>query len=154
MQYRTAAAIALAAAVSVGVVPAHAAVKKPKPITGSYPLTLLPDPTPEATNEVPGHEGCGVLPQSQDKHAFAVPAAGTLQVTLTSPDPTGGKQLAGLDWDLYILDSTGAILDSSAGATANEATVTKLKKKQGLTFWVCNLIGEPSGKVSYAFTYK
>ena len=154
MQVRAAGALALIAAVSIGAVPAHAAVKKPKPITGSYNLTLYPDPTPEVTNEVPGHEGCGVLPTGQDKHPFTVPAAGVLQVSLTSPDPTGGKQLAGLDWDLYILDSTGAIINSSHGATANEATVTKMSRKQGVSFWVCNLVGEPNGKVSYTFTYK
>ena len=152
MSRRPAVALAVLTAAAVSVVPAHAATKpKPKPIKASYTLTLLPDPTPNATNSI-GKEGCGVIPQSQNKHPFTVPAAGTLKVVLDSPNPTGNST-ASTDWDLYVLDADGAIMDSSHGGTSHEETTDKLKKKQGVTLWVCNLAGEPSGTVTYTFTY-
>ncbi|MDX6217669.1 MAG: hypothetical protein QOG99_3253 [Frankiales bacterium] len=151
MSRRPVVALALITAAAVSVVPAQAATKRPKPIKGSYTLTLLPDPTPNVTNTI-GKSGCGVIPQSQNKHPFTVPAAGTLHVVLDSPNPTGNATVS-TDWDLYVLDAEGAILDSSNGGTSHEETSDKLKKKQAVTFWVCNLAGEPNGTVSYTFTY-
>jgi hypothetical protein len=146
---RPLAAVAALAALAVAVVPAQAATKKPKPIKGSYELTLPPDPTGQ-TAAVLG-EGCtGVVPPSQDKHPFTVPARGRFDIVLDSPDPTG----AGVtDWDLYLLDADGAIVSSSTSEFSHEQLSLKLKKKQGLTIWVCNLLGQPSGTVRYTFTY-
>ena len=152
MSRRPAVALALIAAAAISTVPAHAAAKKPKPVKGSYTLSLLPDPTPNAFN-LAGKDGCGVLPQGQDKHPFTVPGKGTLTVVLDSANPVPDNPAGGTDWDLYVLDSDGTILDSSTGGTPHETTTDKFKKKQGVTFWVCNLAGEPSGTVSYTFTY-
>lgn len=137
--------------------PSSAATKakpKPKPIKGSYALTLLPDPTYEVLATA-GMTGCaGLNPASKDSHPFAVPAAGTLDVSLSSPDPTGGGLPLSADWDLYLLDADGSILSESTGGTANEQVVVGFKKKQAVTIAVCNNTGEPSGTVSYTFTYK
>jgi hypothetical protein len=152
---RRTAVVATALTVAVlGALPSQAATKakpkpKPKPITGGYSLTLLPDPSPNVTNTA-GRPGCGVLPQAQDKHAFTVPAAGTLRVVLDSPDPTKQKLT---DWDLYLLDPDG-IRTSSKGGTSHEEIVEPFKAKTPVTFWVCNLAGQPSGTVTYTFTYK
>lgn len=151
MSRRSLVAVTLIAAAAVTTVPASAAKAKPKPIRVSYTVTLLPDPTPNATNTI-GKEGCGVLPQGQDKHAVKIPAAGKLKVVLDSPNPTGNGT-AGTDWDLYVLDSDGTVLDSSHGGTSHEETEDKFKKKSAVTIWVCNLAGEPSGTVTYTFTY-
>jgi hypothetical protein len=150
---RPAVALALVTAAAVSAVPAHAATKpKPKPIKGSYTLTLLPDPSPNATNTLK-KPGCGVLPQGQDKHPFTVPAAGKLHVVLDSPNPVPNNPAGGTDWDLYVVDADGIILDSSHGGTSHEETTDPFKKRTPVTFWVCNLSGEPNGTVSYTFTY-
>ena len=152
MKRRTAVAAAILTVAALGALPSQAATKakpKPKPIKGSYTLNLTPDPTPNATNAA-GKPGCGVIPSSQDKHAFKVPAAGTLKVVLDSPDPTG-KGLT--DWDMYLLDPDG-VRTSSVGGTSHEEIIEPFKVKTPVTFWVCNLAGQPSGTVSYTFTYK
>jgi hypothetical protein len=137
--------------VAVGIaVPSEAAPKKkPKPIKGSYALTLLPDPSGQSAAVLGG--GCtGVIPMGQDKHEFTVPARGTLQVVVDSPDPTG----AGVtDWDLYLLGADGSVLSQGTSQFSHEEAAAKFKKKEKVTFWVCNLIGQPSGTVSYTFTY-
>jgi hypothetical protein len=161
MNVRTAGALALIAAVSVGAVPAHAATK-PKPIKGGYSLSLTPDPTQDVDGQLPDADpkGCAKrIPNSWDRHEFTVPAAGTLQVVLDSPDPTGTPNLGplgdtGTDWDLWILAPDGTGVDASHGATSHEMTTTKFKKKQKVVFEVCNLVGENKATVAYTFTYK
>ena len=136
---------------ALGSVPAQAAKAKPKPkpIKGSYDLTLVMDPTTEATASV--EDGCSKLsPAGYDDHAFTVPAKGTLDVKLVGDDPTGGSAF---DWDLYVYDAEG-LVGSSHGATATEEVFATFKKKTPLVFTVCNLIGTPSGTVTYTFTYK
>jgi len=147
-------AVATASASALSL-PSQAAVKakpKPKPIKGSYTVTLLPDPSKEATTEA-GMDGCsGLSPAAVDRHAFTAPAAGTLTVHLSSPNPAGSTP-AGFDWDLYTYDASG-LLSSSDGATGTEETVDGFKKKTPVTIEVCNLDGEPSATVTYTFTYK
>jgi len=154
MSRRPVVALALLAAVAVSAVPAHAAKAKPKPIRASYDLTLYPDVYPDVYGQIPGKEPvCGVLPQSMDKRAFKAPAAGKLVVDLKSPDPTPAASPLHADWDLYVLDSSGAVVDSSHTEFASEQTATKLKRRTALTILVCNVTGETSGHVSYTFTY-
>jgi hypothetical protein len=145
---RTTAVYALALlAVGGGVLPAQAGTAKPT--HGSYSVTLLPDPTPNATNTA-GKPGCsGVSPAAIDKHALTVPRKGTLKVVLDSPDPTGqGKT----DWDLYVETPAGEIIDGSHGGTSHEETATKFKSGQPVQIVVCNLAGEPTGNVTYDFS--
>jgi hypothetical protein len=134
---------------ALAVAPAHAGA--PKTVKGTYKVSLVPDPTLEATGQV--GDGCqAVNPASVDNHPFKVPGAGTLHVVLDSPDPTGSGNA---DWDLWILDSDGTtVLDGSHGASAHEETTDKFKKGQQVTISVCNLLGGSDGTVTYEFKGK
>jgi hypothetical protein len=151
MSRRPAVALAVLTAAAVSVVPAHAATK-PKPVKGSYNVTLYPDPSPDVVGQVKTAPVCGTLPQSMDKHPLTVPGAGKLKVHLTSADPAPAAEPLLFDWDLYVLDGDGAVIDSSHSEFATEETNTKLKKKTALTILVCNLTGEPAGSVSFSYT--
>jgi hypothetical protein len=145
--------LSAATAAAVAAAPADAAVKKrPKPIKGSYTVTLPPDPTKEATSVTT--DGCsGLIPVSKDSHKFTAPAAGTLKVTLAGQTPDGKPSAALLDWDLYLMQD-GGVEAASDGATSFEEVFMKVKKKTAFTFDVCNLDGLPSATVSYVFTYR
>ena len=158
MNTRLTVTVALLAACSVGLTPAHAGTKKPKPIKGSYQVALNPDPTADAFSSSgtsdPVDGNCGAIGASQDAHAFKIPAAGTLKVVLDAPNPLPASTPLGPDWDLHILDSDGSELSASTSETSHEETTDKFKKKQAVTFLVCNITGSPTATVSYTFTYK
>ncbi len=147
--------LAVLTVAALSAVPSHAAPKKkPAPIKGTYSVTLLPDPSPNAGAQSGAFSACNpFITQTTDSHPFTVPAAGTLSVVLDSVDPTKGGAPAGPDWDLYIDDAQGEVA-SSHGATAHEEAVAGFKKKTDLKFVVCNLNGAPTATVSYTFTYK
>lgn len=146
-------AVVLVTVAGLAAVPSQAATrKKPKPITGSYTLTLPPDPTKEA-GSVTGDPGCsGALPSSKDSHPFTLPAAGTLKVTLDVDDATG-RDAVGVDWDLYLMED-GAEAASSDAGTGHETVLMKVRRKTTVTIDACNLTGQPTAKVAYTFTYK
>lgn len=143
------------ASASVLSLPSQAAVKnKPKPIKGTYTVSLLPDPSYEALATA-GRAGCaGLSPKGKDSRPFAVPAAGSLAVSLVSADPTGGAAPVGFDWDLYLVDAGGEVVAESSSPAASEQVTVGFKHKQAVSMVVCNNTGEPSGTVSYTFTYK
>lgn len=128
------------------------AAKKPAPLKtmkGSYSVTLVPDPTIEAEGQL-GKNCANVDPESVNDHPLTLPGNGALSVVLDSPDPTGkGKT----DWDLVILDSSGNEIDSSTSPTSHESTNDPGMHKGKVTIRVCNLIGEPTGNVSYVYKY-
>lgn len=133
---------------------ATGAVAKAKPkmktMKGSYQVTLVPDPTIEVEGQL-GKDCANVDPKSIDVHALNLPGTGTLNVVLDSPDPTGkGKT----DWDLVLLDKSGAEYDSSHGETSHEELSDPGLKKGKVSIVVCNLIGEPNATVTYSYTYK
>jgi hypothetical protein len=152
MKARLTTCVSVLAVAALTLAPAHAAPKKkPKPIDKTYTLNLPPDPTGETGGLPTFPDGCsGVNPASQDKRPFTVPAKGSLKVVLDSPDPTGHGLT---DWDLYLLDRDGSVLDSSHGGTSHEETLDKFKRKNPVTIEVCNLAGQPSATVHYVFTY-
>jgi hypothetical protein len=150
MSRRPLVAVALITAAAVTALPAHAATK-PKPFKGSYNVTLYPDPTPDVIGQVKPAPVCGTLPQSMDRHPLTVPGAGKLTVQLTSAEPAPPAEPLMFDWDLYLLDSDGAVIDSSHSEFATEETITKFKKRTPLTILVCNLTGEPAGSVTYSY---
>jgi hypothetical protein len=152
MNRRPAVALAVLTAAAVGVVPAHAAVKKPKPFKVTYNVNLYPDPTPDVIGQVKDAPVCGSIPQSMDKHPVTVPGAGTLKVHLVSADPAPPAEPLLFDWDLYVLDRDGAVIDSSHTEFATEDTKTKFKRKTPVTILVCNLTGETAGTVTYSYT--
>lgn len=151
MNSRLTCAAALLAVASLSAVPAHAGTKPKPPIHKTYSVTLMPDPTADALDQVPGAQGCsGASPQGVNKHVISVPAKGRLEVVLDSPDPTGHGVT---DWDLYVLDTDGSVYNGSHGGTSHESTSDKFKKAQKVTIEVCNLAGQPNATVSWTFTY-
>jgi len=146
-------AVAVLTVATLAAVPSQAAVKKkPKPIKGSYTLTLPPDPSKEATSLT--DPGCsGLLPISKDSRPFTLPAAGTLQVKLDVADQTGANPAVGVDWDLYLMED-GIEAAAADGATGNEVALLKVKRKTAITIDACNLTGQPTATVSYVFTYR
>jgi hypothetical protein len=138
-----AAAVVLA---GLGTLPAYAAKAKPKPkpITGTYKVSLVPDPSINA------QEGCGMVPLSQDEHPLALPAKGTLKVELAGGDVPGA---GGGDWDLYTLDNGGNLMSASESDSVNEITIDKIKGKTSVSILVCNLLGSMDGTVKYTFAY-
>ena len=158
MNRRLVTCIGLVTIAGLALTPAQAATKKkPKPIRGSYNLTLNPDPTTDVFSlsgqDNPTGGTCGLNSASEDRHAFKVPAAGTLKVVLDSPNPLPAAYVLGPDWDLHIMDADGSELDASTSEAAHEETTDKFKKAQMVTFLVCNVTGGQSAKVSYTFTY-
>ena len=160
MNRRLTSTVALLAVAALTSAPAHAATKKkpkPKPIRGSYAVHLNPDPTTDVFSEAgkpnPTGEPCGLSTASENRHAFKIPAAGTLNVVLDSPNPLPAAYAVGPDWDLHIMDADGSELDSSTSPQAHEETTDKFKKAQPLTIVACNLTGGTDAKVSYVFTY-
>lgn len=147
----------LVAVAALGIAPAHATTrKKPKPIHGSYSVTLNPDPTADvfsSSGQKNPTGDCGLIAASTNKHPFKVPAAGTLHVVLDAANPLPASTAFGPDWDLHIIDADGTELDASTSATAHEETTDKFKKAQALTIEVCNITGQPDAKVTYLFTY-
>ena len=145
MQIRRVVAVATLAVLAAGAyAPAMAAPKKP--FAGSYQLTLLPDPSPNAFVLAGKAECMNINPSAVDKHPLSVPRAGRLNVVLDSPDPTG-KGVT--DWDLYVLDSSGDDLADSSGGTSHEEVDIKFKKAEKITLVACNLAGQPSATVTY-----
>jgi len=148
---------AVATATALAVVPAAQAAtkKKPKPIKGSYTVTLVPDPSGvSGAIDDPVDGTCSVNPASSDVHTFKVPAKGTLGVLLEMQNPTGTGQPEGLDWDLMIRDGDGEEIASGTSFAAREETFTKFKKKQTISIVACNWTGLPEAKISYTFTYQ
>ena len=146
MTSRILTALALVAAVAVTQAPADAAKPKPKPkpITGTYKATATPDPT--STSQVTNEQCKPTVPTGVDKHAFTVPAAGTLEVKLFNK----------LDWSVAVRDAQGNTLASADGSlpTTPEATLATFTKRTKVTIDACNFSGEPQVAVSYRFTYK
>ena len=143
----TAGLAAATLATAVGASAAPAVKPKTHVMKGSYDLTLLPDPTVEAT-DVTGTNCANINPQSADLHPLNLPAKGLLHVVLDSPDPSG----AALDWDLYLLDAQGNELGESTDASSHEEIITPAKGR--VTIKACNLMGAPTATVTYNYTYK
>ncbi len=156
MNRRLVVSLAVLAAAAVGVVPSQAAPKrKPAPIKGSYSVTLVPDPTVNVFTTA-GQSGpgapCGAIPQAQDRHPFTIPAAGSLKLVLDAHDPAPGTPYV-FDWDLYLLDANGEVLNEGTSSEAHEEIGQKFAKGAKVTFLACNLNGEQNASVSYVFTY-
>jgi hypothetical protein len=138
--------VAVAVLAAGAFMPAQAA---PKKFAGSYSVTLLPDPTPNAFHAA-GMGNCfNVNPAAVDRHDLNVPAKGRVSIVLDSPDPTG---TGNTDWDMYVTDKSGESLGEGTGGTSHEEVSFKLKTAQTITVAVCNLAGQPSGTVTYALS--
>jgi hypothetical protein len=151
------------AAVSVVALAALALPAQAAPTaSGSYDVTLLPDPT-GYTADAPvddTYARCGAVQGhvlfwefSEHGRVFRPSTAGTLTVTLEMKDPTGtARPPAGLDWDLRIYDAArGRLLTASTGLGASERTVTQLAAQQPVVIVACNDSGLPQAHVAYVF---
>ena len=144
----TALTVAIAVAAATSAVGASAATPKKHVMKGSYDLTLLPDPTVEATDQT-GTSCANINPEAADVHPLSLPARGLLHVVLDGTDPSGQA----LDWDLYLLDAHGNEIGASTGSTSHEEIfLPGVKGKVAIK--ACNLAGAPTATVTYAFTYK
>ncbi len=147
MQVRRTVLIATAAVLAAGAF-APATAAPAKKFTGTYKLTLQPDPTIQVLTEA-GMANCTSLrPESSDKRTIAMPRAGKLKVILDAPDPAGRG--LGFDWDMYLLDSKGAELGKGVSAGPKEEVNIVLKTKMPVTIAVCNLTGMTDATVTYA----
>lgn len=145
--------LAVLAAVAVGSsTPSLAAKRKPAPIKGTYSVTLPPDPTANVLTTAGQAGNCGLNPAAQNKHAFTVPAAGVLKLTIDAQDPKPGTPYV-FDWDIYLLDAAGDNLADGNSSEAHEEIAQKFKKGQQVTFLACNLNGVPNATVGFTFTY-
>ena len=151
MNTRLAATVAVLTVCTLGLAPAHAATKKKPVQRGTYAVTVNPNPAIEVTDNL--SDGCDqTVPGGASGKVFTVTGKGTLHVVLQGADPTGGALPVGPDWDLFILDSDGSVLDSSGSPGAREETTDKFRKAQKITIQACNLLGTPNATVSWTFT--
>lgn len=142
-------AIAVAAgAVAVSAVPASAA---PKTIKQSYAVEA-PVPFPVMEDQPPTFYGCidGEEGLSKVTKEITLPAPGLLKVDVTY---TG-------DWDLYVMDKSGAILAASetvetgnVNPSSEKLSWKKGKKGQKVDIVVCNWAGLKDATVTYSYTY-
>ena len=130
-------ATALAAA---GALALPSAAAPPKPITKTYTATAVP-------SGIGMVNYCDGLPTTHDKHfePFNAPAKGSLKVSMTAS--------AG-DWDIFLLDASGATIAESATIGLDPETYAfKVKKAQKLSLMTCNAVGGPTAEVTYTFTF-
>jgi hypothetical protein len=153
MNARLSAAVALAAAASVALVPAHAATKKkPKPIKKTFAMQLAPVPDPPQGTSCTRAELEDVSIHSE---SLKTTGAGTLVAKVNG--------FSG-DWDITVFDAsdnsvmeigTGTTTGGGVPATKGEDTVSvKVKKATKFTVRYCNFGGTPQATGSYTFTYK
>jgi hypothetical protein len=146
MRVRTAAPVALAVLVAVGPA-AHAAPKKPKPISKTFSVTAAPNPNP------PMGPSCAGMTEGVNGHAetIKVTGAGTLSAKVSG--------FVG-DWDLGVYVNGGNVAMGSGNDSGNTDTapeeVLKMKVKKAGTFElrVCNFAGSPQATGTFTFTYK
>jgi hypothetical protein len=155
MNARLSAAVALLAASSVALVPAHAATKKkpkPPPIKKSFSMQLAPVPDPPQGTSCTRAELEGI---SMHSESFKTKGAGTLTAKVNG--------FAG-DWDITVVDGSdnsvmevgsGTTTGGGAPSTKGEDTVSfKVKKATSFVVRYCNFAGSPQATGSYVFTYK
>jgi hypothetical protein len=152
MRVRTAASFAVAAVVLAGALaPAQAAVRKPKPITKTWSVTLAP--LPDATEATACTSAARTASVNMASETLKVTGPGILSVKMTG--------FAG-DWDMAVSSASGSRLSegggtsTGSGAPATDGVETmkyKNKKAQTLSIDVCNFAGSPQATVTYTYTY-
>lgn len=143
MRTRTAVAAGLVAVVAAGSLsPALAAPKRKAPIKLSWTAQATPDPS---SSNVRGT--CApTVPSGIHRHAFKVPAAGTLEISLNNS----------LDWSAAIRTEGGETLADVDGGTpeVKEVLSVKFKKAQTISIDTCNFAGELQIHPTGTFTFK
>jgi hypothetical protein len=146
MNVRLIATLCAAGALAVAAAPADAA----KTIKKSYTLSL-PVPYPVDTT-VPTGYGCNQGPEGLTKNTTPVtfPANGSVVITV---------EYSG-DWDLYLLDASGAMVGlaetaetGNTGPSSEKINYKKIKKGAKYSILACNWLGLKDATVTYTFTY-
>lgn len=136
---------ALLAAAVLAAPAAEAAKPKPKPISGSYDVTI---PVPFA---VEGEDGshCKDAPESLSKNSRKLTLAPAGKLTVRVSGIVG-------DWVIELYDAKGNRVAYAAAIdpTSTERTLSYKKKsvaKMTYTVMVCNVAGGPKGHVQWTF---
>ncbi len=122
--------------------------KKTKVVTEEWTATAVPgpfDPTvPAFAGACPEFAVEGV---QRISHPFTAPGTGALDVSMTGFEG---------DWDLYLLDSAGAVVGQSTGFVdaTTERVIYTAKKGQEFNILACNFIGSPQASLTLTHTYK
>jgi hypothetical protein len=142
---------ATALVLAVAAVPAHAATK-PKPVTKTYAMQLMPVPDPPQGTSCTDTKLEGL---SMHTESLKVKAAGTLAV-----------QVSGFsgDWDVTVVDGSdntvmevGSGTSTGGGAPSQHGVDTasvKVKRATQFLIRTCNFAGTPQAAGKYTFTYK
>ncbi|HEV2890517.1 MAG TPA: hypothetical protein VGX28_09080 [Frankiaceae bacterium] len=148
MNARLVAIVAAAGAVAVSAVPASAApktIKQTYAVEAPVPFPVMEDQPPTMYGCIDGQEGL-----SKVTREITLPAPGLFKAEVTY---TG-------DWDLYLMDTNGAILASSetvetgnVNPSSEKLSWKKAKKGQKVNLVVCNWMGLKDATVTYTHTY-
>ncbi len=139
----------LAAGLVVGALGGPAAAGKKKTISKEFsagPHAPLPNATEDIGHScIAGQEGV-----HKTTISFKTPGKGTLTVGIHDFDG---------DWDLYVLDSKGAMLGVSEasqlqGAAPEENVTVRLAAKKTYDIVACNFAGGPTASGHYKYVYK
>lgn len=148
MNARLFATAVAAGALAVTAVPADAApktIKQTYAVEAPVPFPVMEDQPPTMYGCIDGEEGL-----SKVSRTITLPAAGLFKAEVAY---TG-------DWDLYLLDASGAIVAAAETVeTGNVSPSTeklswkKGKKGQKVTLTACNWMGLKDATVTYTYTY-
>ena len=152
MHVRRVAALAILAVTTAGATaPALAATKKPKPVTKSYDMQLLPVPDPPQGS--PSCDRAELEGISIHSETLKTKGPGTLSVKVNG--------FYG-DWDISVFSGDhelegvgdGSSTPNTSSSTGEDTYVQKFKKPVTLQISICNFAGTPQAHGSYTFTYK
>jgi hypothetical protein len=154
MNRRLVTCVGLLVVASLSSAPGHAATKKkakPKPITKTFTMQLLPVPDPPQGTSCTRAELEGVAMHSE---TVAAKGAGTLFAKASG--------FSG-DWDITVVDAADdSVIDVGSGTSTgggapaqNGVDTVTVKVKRATTFTVryCNFAGTPQATGTYTFTY-
>ena len=147
MNRRLSVAVAAVTIVTVGMSPAMAAKKKPKPLKGTFSYTDT-TPDPSSTTAAATQHCHGKLPASPvDVNSGTLKVAGKGFLTVVGHNK--------LDWAMEVRDAKGNVLSGNDGSspTSAEGTTAFLPKAGTYSIVYCNLEGEPTTTADYTFVY-
>ena len=128
--------------VGAGLTPATAGKKKKRKVTEEYSFSApVPNPNMSGCNQM------GVEDLQYQTAAFSTPGKGVLDLVLENFQ---------VDWDLFVLDSSGNVIGSSKSdnmAAAIERVVLPVAGKEDLTILACNWAGGPTATATLTYTY-
>lgn len=114
--------------------------REKKPIEESWSVAATPDP--RTFDFMGGCPANGVEGQSRVTKPFRAPWAGVLRVNMNG--------FVG-DWDVWLVDNKGEVIDYSGAAIGDEIIQTELPKKAKIGIMACNSLGGPTANLSLMY---